>query len=68
MTREEIIITMSDTFAHRISDEPTEDGKWLIWTTNKSVATNEKFVRRAKDAGIRGVFCRAGKVGCLSDN
>lgn len=65
MTNEARIARMSDIFAHRIAS-PKVEGRWIVWTTGTSVQTLDKFVGRAKSAGIPGVWARDGKVGCLA--
>ena len=64
-TNADLITAMETVFGNRIK-APAESGKWIIWRATVSPQTLDKFVRRAKDAGIRGVWARDGKVGCAS--
>ena len=60
-----IIASMEAVFTDRIK-APTVSGKWIIFKATVSSQTLSKFVKRAKDAGISGVWERDGKVGCLA--
>ncbi len=62
-TNEARIEAMTTVFTDRIKN-PTVKGQWIIFTATVSEQTLAKFVRRAKDAGIPGVWSRDGKVGC----
>lgn len=63
MNKKQTIATMHDVFSHRIDGDPTESKGWLIWESSTSTQTMAKFVARAKDEGVKGVFCRPGHGG-----
>lgn len=63
MTRSEVIETMTEVFGHRLTSPPETANGWIIWRTDKSVQTLQKFEQRARDKGVRGVFVRRGTVG-----
>lgn len=58
------IATMTTIFGNRLDGDPEVGPEWIVWSTGTSEQTLAKFVARAKDAGVPGVFCRRGRVGC----
>ena len=61
------IATMTATFGNRLDGEPEISGGWIVWSTGTSEQTLAKFVQRAKDAGVPGVFAKRGRVGCRAE-